>query len=120
MAHAEHPNFVQRHEPNHAPVLGGGVVLKMNSQKRYASDVFSNARFKLLCEQNNVPCQTFVMRNDMPCGSTVGPAISASLGIPTVDIGEPMLSMHSIREMTAAKDHADMISLLKEFYREKA
>ena len=116
MAHACHPNFVQKHEPNHAPVLGGGVVLKVNSQKRYASDVFSNAQFKLICEQNNIPYQTFVMRNDMPCGSTVGPAISASLGIPTVDIGEPMLSMHSIREMTAVKDHDSMTKLVKAFY----
>lgn len=117
MAHAEHPNFVQKHESNHAPVLGGGVVLKMNSQKRYASDVFSNARFKLLCEQNNIPYQTFVMRNDMSCGSTVGPTISASLGIPTVDVGEPMLSMHSIREMTAVKDHEKMTSLLFAFWK---
>ena len=117
MAHAEHPNFVQKHESNHAPVLGGGVVLKMNSQKRYASDVFSNARFKLICEQNNIPYQTFVMRNDMPCGSTVGPAISASLGIPTVDIGEPMLSMHSIREMTDVADHEKMTSLLSAFWK---
>ena len=116
MAHAVHPNFVQKHEPNHAPVLGGGVVLKVNSQKRYASDVFSNARFKLVCEQNNIPYQTFVMRNDMPCGSTVGPAISSSLGIPTVDIGEPMLSMHSIREMTAVKDHESMKNLVVAFY----
>ena len=116
MAHACHPNFVQKHESNHAPVLGGGVVLKVNSQKRYASDVFSNARFKLICEQNNIPYQTFVMRNDMPCGSTVGPAISASLGIPTVDIGEPMLSMHSIREMTAVKDHQKMTALVSAFY----
>lgn len=120
MAHAVHPNFPQKHEQNHAPILGGGIVLKTNSQKRYASDVYSSARFKLLCEQANINCQTFVMRNDMPCGSTVGPTVSAALGIPTVDIGEPMLSMHSIREMTAAKDHADMISLLKEFYCEKA
>ena len=117
MAHAEHPNFVQKHESNHAPVLGGGVVLKMNSQKRYASDVFSNARFKLLCEQNNIPYQTFVMRNDMPCGSTVGPTISASLGIPTVDIGEPMLSMHSIREMTDVADHEKMTRLLLAFWK---
>lgn len=117
MAHAEHPNFVQKHEPNHAPVLGGGVVLKVNSQKRYASDVFSNARFKLICEQSKIPYQTFVMRNDMPCGSTVGPAISASLGIPTVDIGEPMLSMHSIREMTAAADHEKMTSLVSAFWK---
>ncbi|SOE76336.1 aspartyl aminopeptidase [Fibrobacter sp. UWT3] len=120
MAHAVHPNFPQKHEQNHAPILGGGIVLKTNSQMRYASDVESSARLRLLCERAGVALQTFVMRNDMPCGSTVGPAVSASLGIPTVDIGEPMLSMHSIREMTAAKDHADMISLLKEFYREKA
>ena len=116
MAHACHPNFVQKHETNHAPVLGGGVVLKVNSQKRYASDVYSNALFKMLCEQSNVPYQTFVMRNDMPCGSTVGPAISATLGIPTVDIGEPMLSMHSIREMTAVKDHESMINLVSALF----
>ena len=117
MAHAEHPNFVQKHEPNHAPVLGGGVVLKINSQKRYASDVFSNSQFKLICKQNNIPYQTFVMRNDMPCGSTVGPTISASLGIPMVDIGEPMLSMHSIREMTDVADHEKMTSLLSAFWK---
>jgi len=116
MAHAEHPNFTQKHDQNHAPILGGGIVLKTNSQKRYASDVFSNAQFKLLCKQAGVPYQTFVMRNDMPCGSTVGPTVSAMLGIPTVDIGEPMLSMHSIREMTAVKDHEDMIKLLSAFF----
>jgi len=116
MAHAEHPNFTQKHESNHAPVLGEGVVLKTNSQKRYASDVFSNAQFKLLCKQSNIPYQTFVMRNDMPCGSTVGPTVSAMLGIPTVDIGEPMLSMHSIREMTAVSDHESMIRLVSAFY----
>ena len=116
MAHACHPNFVQKHEPNHAPILGGGIVLKVNSQKRYASDVFSNAQFKLLCKQSNISCQTFVMRNDMPCGSTVGPDISASLGIPTVDIGEPMLSMHSIREMTAVKDHESMTQFVSVFF----
>ena len=116
MAHACHPSFENKHEGNHAPVLGGGVVLKTNSQKRYASDVYSSAQFKLLCEQNNIPYQTFVMRNDMPCGSTVGPTVSANLGIPTVDIGEPMLSMHSIREMTAKKDHQGMIALVSAFY----
>ena len=116
MAHAEHPNFTQKHDQNHAPILGEGIVLKTNSQKRYASDVFSNAQFKVLCKQAGVPFQTFVMRNDMPCGSTVGPAVSASLGIPTVDIGEPMLSMHSIREMTAIKDHEDMVRLVSAFF----
>jgi aspartyl aminopeptidase len=91
--------------------------LKINSQKRYASDVFSSSQFKLICKQNNIPYQTFVMRNDMPCGSTVGPTISASLGIPTVDIGEPMLSMHSIREMTDVADHEKMTSLLSAFWK---
>ena len=117
MAHAEHPNFTQKHDANHAPILGKGIVLKTNSQKRYASDVFSCAALKLLCKQNNIPFQTFVTRNDMPCGSTVGPAISASLGIPTVDIGEPMLSMHSIREMTSVQDHESMTRLVSAFFR---
>lgn len=117
MAHAQHPNFPQKHETNHAPVLGGGVVLKTNSQKRYASDVLSSAQFKLLCENAAVKSQTFITRNDMPCGSTVGPTISANLGIPTVDIGEPMLSMHSIREMIAVDDHEDMIRLVTTFYK---
>ena len=116
MAHAEHPNHTEKHEPNHAPLLGKGIVLKANAQKRYASDLMSSAQLRLLCEQAGIPLQVFITRNDMPCGSTVGPTISANLGIPTVDIGEPMLSMHSIREMMAASDHADMIKLLKTFY----
>lgn len=116
MAHAEHPNHPEKHEPNHAPVLGGGVVLKMNSQKRYASDCESSARLKMLCKKGDVPLQTFVMRSDMPCGSTVGPTVSANLGIPTVDVGEPMLSMHSIREMMAVADHESMIRLAKTLF----
>ena len=98
MAHAAHPNHMEKHEPNHA------------------SDLMSSAKLRLLCEQAGVPLQVFITRNDMPCGSTVGPTVSANLGIPTVDIGEPMLSMHSIREMMATSDHADMIKLLKTFY----
>ena len=117
MAHAEHPNHTEKHEPNHAPLLGKGIVLKANAQKRYASDLMSSAQLRLLCEQAGIPLQVFITRNDMPCGSTVGPTISANLGIPTVDIGEPMLSMHSIREMMAASDHADMIKLVSALYR---
>ena len=117
MAHAEHPNHTEKHEPNHAPLLGKGIVLKANAQKRYASDLMSSAQLRLLCEQAGIPLQVFITRNDMPCGSTVGPTISANLGIPTVDVGEPMLSMHSIREMMAVSDHADMIKLVKTLYR---
>lgn len=116
MAHGEHPNHPEKHDANHAPILGGGIVLKTNAQKRYASDVMSSAKLRQLCEKAGTSLQVFISRNDMPCGSTVGPAISASLGIPTVDIGEPMLSMHSIREMTAAKDHQDMIQVVKVLY----
>lgn len=117
MAHAEHPNHTEKHEPNHAPLLGKGIVLKTNAQKRYASDLMSSAQLRLLCEKAGIPLQVFIMRNDMPCGSTVGPTVSANLGIPTVDIGEPMLSMHSIREMMAASDHEDMIKLVEALYR---
>ena len=117
MAHAEHPNHTEKHEPNHAPLLGKDIVLKTNAQKRYASDMMSSAKLRLLCEQAGIPLQVFITRNDMPCGSTVGPTVSANLGIPTVDIGEPMLSMHSIREMMTSNDHADMIKLLETFYR---
>ena len=116
MAHAEHPNHTEKHEPNHAPLLGKGIVLKTNAQKRYASDLMSSAQLRLLCEKAGIPLQVFIMRNDMPCGSTVGPTVSANLGIPTVDIGEPMLSMHSIREMMASSDHEDMIKLVKALF----
>lgn len=118
MAHGTHPNHPEKHDPGHRPAMGGGVVLKTNAQKRYASDVFSSAQFKLLCKQSKVPYQVFVSRNDMPCGSTVGPTVSAKLGIPTVDIGEPMLSMHSIREMISAKDHGYMIQLVSALYKD--
>ena len=76
----------------------------------------SSAQLRLLCEKAGIPLQVFIMRNDMPCGSTVGPTVSANLGIPTVDIGEPMLSMHSIREMMATSDHEDMIKLVEALY----
>lgn len=117
VAHALHPSCAGTMEPNHAPILGQGIVLKTNAKKRYASDALSSAELKMLCEKANVPLQTFVSRNDMPCGSTVGPSLSASLGIPTADLGEPILSMHSIREMSAVSDHEDMRRLMNEFFR---
>lgn len=116
MAHAVHPNHPEKHDSLHAPVLGGGIVLKTNSQRRYASDVESSARLRVLCERAGISLQTFITRNDMPCGSTVGPTVSANYGIPTVDIGAPMLSMHSIREMMAVSDHRDMTRLVKQLF----
>ena len=117
VAHATHPAYVEKMEPNHSPILGKGIVLKTNAKKRYASEAESNAVVKMLCQQNQIPLQIFVSRNDMPCGSTVGPHLSAELGIPTVDLGEAILSMHSIREMSAIADHDGMRKLMSAFYK---
>ncbi len=115
VAHATHPSNTEKMEPNHSPLLGRGIVLKTNAKKRYASEAVSNAYLKNLCESQKIPLQVFASRNDMPCGSTVGPRLSASLGIPTVDLGEAILSMHSIREMASVKDHEWMRGAMRTF-----
>lgn len=113
MAHAVHPNYRDKHEPQHMPKLGGGVVIKSNVQQRYASDGRSMARFKQLARQVEVPVQNFVTRTDLACGTTIGPITSALTGVSTVDIGNPMLSMHSSRECAASRDHAVYIRVMQ-------
>ena len=103
-AHATHPNYGEFSDPNHQVVLNGGPVIKMNANQRYASNSRSVAVGKILAKEAGVPCQDFVMRSDLACGSTVGPALAARFGIPTLDIGAPTLSMHSIREQTGSRD----------------
>lgn len=109
-AHAVHPGHLDAHDPNHMPELGKGPVLKVNAQKRYASDVFSEAFIEAVAGDAGVPLQKFVARNDMPCGSTVGPTLSAKLGMPAADLGAAILSMHSIRETA---HFADLLHLAK-------
>jgi aspartyl aminopeptidase len=104
MAHATHPNYVDRHEPNHRIRLNGGPVLKVNSNLRYATDSLGAATFVLACEQAGVPYQRYAHRSDLPCGSTIGPITAARLGIPTFDIGAPQLAMHSARELGGSAD----------------
>ena len=104
MAHAVHPNYVDRHEPGHRPVPNGGPVLKINASQRYATDATTAAVFRAACERAKVPMQLFVSRNNMPCGSTIGPITATRLGIATVDVGCAQLSMHSARELCGAKD----------------
>lgn len=104
MAHATHPNHAERHEALHRVALGGGPVLKVNQNLRYASEPRGSAAFAVACEQAGVPLQRYVHRADLPCGSTIGPESAARTGMVTVDVGAPQLAMHSIREMMAAED----------------
>jgi aspartyl aminopeptidase len=116
MAHAVHPNYSEKHDVKHMPTLNGGPVIKCNSNQRYATEGISSAWFEALCKKAGVPVQKFVVRSDLGCGSTIGPITAANLGIRTVDVGNPMLSMHSIREMAGAKDHLPLIKAFKEYF----
>ena len=112
MAHALHPNFADRHEPSHTPALGGGPVLKVNANQSYATDAVSGGWFAERCASVGVPLQHFVTRADLPCGSTIGPLTATRLGIATVDVGAPMLAMHSCREVASALDVPLMVRAL--------
>jgi aspartyl aminopeptidase len=115
MAHATHPNYAEKHEPQHQVAINGGPVLKTNVKLRYATDSVGAAAFISACDQAGVPVQHFVSRSDLPCGSTVGPMTAALTGATTVDFGAPMLSMHSAREMCGAKDPAMYAGALAAF-----
>ena len=117
MAHAIHPNYSDMHDNQHMPIINGGPVIKSNAGQRYATDAMSSVWFESLCKKAGIPVQKFVVRSDLGCGSTIGPITAANLGVRTVDIGNPMLSMHSIREMAGANDHELLIRTFKEFFR---
>ena len=104
MAHATHPNYADRHEPLHRITMGGGPVLKVNVNLRYATDAAGAASFTAACEQAGVRMQRYEHRADLPCGSTIGPLSAARTGMLTVDVGAPQLAMHSARELMAADD----------------
>jgi aspartyl aminopeptidase len=116
MAHAVHPNYADKHEPAHRPVLGGGPVLKTNVAQSYATDAETGARFALLCRKAGVTPQHFVSRSDQTCGSTIGPITAGRIGLRTVDVGGPLLSMHSVREMAATADVDAMVRVLSAFF----
>lgn len=108
MAHGLHPHFSDRHDTveENRPKLGGGVTVKINQNRRYATSAATLALFNDICRTHALPHQTYTHRNDLPCGSTIGPAVSARLGMPTLDVGVAMLGMHSIRETCAFQDLA--------------
>lgn len=111
-AHAQHPNFEEKHEPNHAPKLNAGVVIKINSNQRYASNSDTIAKFIDAAQEVGAQTQMYVTRSDMGCGSTIGPMTSAAIGIDTVDIGIPTFAMHSIRESAGSDDAYELYKIL--------
>lgn len=119
-AHAVHPNYVDRHDDQHMPKLGSGPVIKVNRNQRYATNSEGAARLRLVAERAGVSVQSFVMRSDLACGSTIGPITAAETGIATTDIGVPTLGMHSVRELACVADIPQVISLIEAFYRRLA
>jgi aspartyl aminopeptidase len=115
MAHATHPNYTDRHEPAHPIALGGGPVIKVSANVLYSTTAPTQAAFLLAAEQAGVPVQYFVSRSGMRTGSTIGPIVAAGLAMPTVDVGNAALAMHSAREISGTADPAMMIATMKAF-----
>jgi aspartyl aminopeptidase len=115
-AHAIHPNFSASHDENHGPLLNGGPVIKVNASQRYATNSETSGLFRIMAALEDVPVQSFVVRSDMSCGSTIGPITAGNTGIRTLDIGVPTLGMHSIREMAGARDAWDLCRVLRRYY----
>eukprot|EP01119_Soliformovum_irregulare_P004482 TRINITY_DN154_c0_g1_i1.p1 TRINITY_DN154_c0_g1~~TRINITY_DN154_c0_g1_i1.p1 ORF type:complete len:452 (-),score=158.32 TRINITY_DN154_c0_g1_i1:48-1403(-) len=118
MAHAVHPNYREKHDPLHKPAMHKGLVIKQNANQRYATTAQTAFYLREIAKRHNLMVQDFVVRNDSACGSTIGPIIAGNTGIRTIDVGNPQLSMHSIREMCATSDIANAIDLLRYFFLE--
>ena len=115
-AHAVHPNYRERHEPDHQPIVNRGPAIKLNSNQRYATSARSAAMLQRVFEEAGVPSQVFVSRNNMPCGTTIGPITATRLGIETVDVGVPQLSMHSARELCGVADPVSLARGLRHYF----
>jgi aspartyl aminopeptidase len=115
-AHAVHPNYPERHEPGHLPLVNHGPAIKVNANQRYATSADTAAAFQRACEDAGVPWQVFVSRNNVPCGSTIGPITATRLGIATVDVGVPQLSMHSARELCGVEDPVSLRRALSAWF----
>ncbi len=115
-AHGVHPNFANKHDEQHGPKLNAGPVIKVNANQRYATNAVTSAMIKELAAQANLPIQTFVVRSDMGCGSTIGPITAAQLGVRTLDLGAPTFAMHSIRELAGSADALITHQLLQAFF----
>lgn len=116
VGHSVHPNFAHKHDPVVQPLLGSGPILKINANQRYATDAVGAAAWAGWCESAGVGYQEFVSNNAVPCGSTIGPITATRLGIRTVDIGIPILSMHSARELAGVSDLYDLSRVARAFF----
>jgi len=116
-AHGIHPNFADKYDDNHGPILNQGPVIKVNANQRYATNSETGAIFRNLCERADVPVQSFVVRSDMACGSTIGPLTAAGTGIKTIDVGVPTFAMHSIRELAGRWDGYYLYRALREYFK---
>lgn len=116
LAHAVHPNLGEKHDPTNKPVMGKGPVIKINANQAYTSDAHSMSIYKAICKEANVKYQEFVNRSDERGGSTIGPISSTHIDIPSVDVGSPILAMHSIRELGSVKDHYSIYKTFNKFY----
>ena len=119
-AHGVHPNFADKHDPKHGPKLNSGPAIKVNASQRYASSSDGAGLFQVLARRVDEPVQSFVMRADMACGSTIGPITAGELGVTTLDIGVPTFGMHSIRELAGSDDAYSLYRILGEYYRTPA
>ncbi len=115
-AHGIHPNHGDKHDAGHGPQLNAGPVIKVNASQRYATSSETSAVFRRLCGRARVPVQSFVVRSDMACGSTIGPATAAKIGVRTLDVGVPTFAMHSIRETAGTKDGFYLSRILADFF----
>jgi len=118
MAHSVHPNYAGKYESSHQPAMNKGTVIKINANQRYATNSPGIVLLQECARAANVPLQLFVVRNDSPCGSTIGPGLAAALGMRTLDLGNPQLSMHSIRETGGTEDVGFAVSLFERFFQE--
>jgi aspartyl aminopeptidase len=115
-AHGVHPSYPDKHDERHGPLINGGPVIKVNASQRYASSSDGAALFRVLARQQGVEVQSFAMRADMACGSTIGPITAGELGVTTLDIGVPTFAMHSIRELAGSDDAWALQKILSAYF----